>query len=103
MAAYSIQTRDKNAAGKTVVTATITFAGDAYSAGVSVDKQKLGLRTVIEHLLIMDAGGGYATRFVTGDKIMFYEQDPGVPGVTELTEYPGATFSGVVKVVAVGW
>lgn len=102
MATYSIQTIDKNSAGKTVVNATIVFSGDAYSTGVTVDRTKLGFRNALESLVVIDQGGGYAARFANG-KLVFYYQDPGVPGATELSDAFGGTITLTVKVLAVGW
>lgn len=104
MATYSIQTRDRDAAGKTVVNATIVYSGDNYAAGAGLPvlKASLGFRNVIESLVVIDQGGGYAARFNNGN-LRLYQQDPGVPGATELSEYPGGAISVTVKVLATGW
>lgn len=101
---YTLNTREKNHEGKTSVTATIAYAGENYPAGVGlpVVKEQLGCRNVIDSLIVIDQGGGYAARF-NGGKIRLYQQDPGVLGATELSEYPGGAISLTVKVVAVGW
>lgn len=101
---YTLNTREKNHEGKTVVTSTIVYSAENYPAGVGlpVTKEQLGFRNVIDSLIVIDQGGGYSPRF-NGGKIRLYQQDPGVPGATELSEYPGGAISLTIKVVAVGW
>lgn len=100
-ATYSFISREKNHEGKLVVNATISYVNEPYNNGLTVTKEQLGFRNVIESLIVYDQGGGFAGRFGAG-KIQLYQQDPGVPGATELSPVTGnQTVS--VKVIAVGW
>lgn len=96
--AYTINYQDRTGRGKRIVNADIAYTTEAYSSGLPVSGASLGCPTVIESLLVIDQGGGFAARFKDG-KIRLYQEGSGAGALTEVSGNQTVT----MKVVAIGW
>ena len=97
--AYNINYQDRTGRGKQVSNVQIDYTAEAYSSGLPVSGASIGCPNVIESLLVIDQGGGFAARF-EGGKIRLYQQGSGAGALTELG---AGNQTLTLKVVAVGW
>jgi len=97
--AYDIEYQDRTGRGKQMTTAEIAYTAEPYSSGLPVSGVSLGMPNVIESLMVVDQGGGFAARF-EGGKIRLYQEGTGAGALTELG---AGNQTLTLKVVAIGW
>lgn len=96
--AYTINYQDRTGRGKHMVNVDIAYTTEAYSSGLPVSGAQLGLPNVIESLMVIDQGGGFAARY-NGGKIRLYQEGSGAGALTEVSGNQTLT----LKVIAIGW
>lgn len=96
--AYNINYQDRTGRGKHMVNADIVYTAESYSSGLPVSGESIGMPNVIESLLVIDQGGGFAARY-NGGKIRLYQEGSGAGALTELSGSQTLT----LKVIAIGW
>lgn len=96
--AYQVLYQDRSGRGKQVTTAQIVYTAEAYSSGLPVAGEQLGMPNVVESLMVYDSGGGFTANF-SGGKIRLYQQGAAAGALTEVSGAQTVT----VRVVAQGW
>ncbi len=98
--AYTIVSTKKRDDGRFEVVADIAYSSEAYSSGVAVDKGQLGLPTVLESLVFVDAEDNTTRQFKfnpASEKIRAYAET-----ASDYAEVSG-TLTATLRVQAVGY
>lgn len=76
-AVYTILQQDRTDQSKRVHDVQIAYTAEAYSSGLAVDLPSVGMRQVIESLVVYDLGGAGVVAQFNGGKIRLF-QSPAV-------------------------